>query len=125
MNELNYGSREACQRLVDAGIVLETENGWKLLPNLFITDKEGNSPQEWKLVNSPYKGYKQSIPAVQFAEVWRELPFNSYIKQMGDLSLAWICDDDDETKTLESDFIQNINPTDALIDLLIWIRGKV
>jgi hypothetical protein len=57
-------------------------------------------------------------------EIWRELPFQSYIKQMGGLSLAWICDDNDETKTLESDFIQNINPTDALIDLLIWVREE-
>jgi len=28
MNPLNYGSREACERLVKAGIVLETEKVW-------------------------------------------------------------------------------------------------
>jgi hypothetical protein len=108
MNPNNYGTREACQRLVKAGIVLETEVVWC-----------GHRLQyEWEGTD------KEVIPAPSMAEVWRALPFQSYIKQMGDLSLAWICDDDDETKTLESGFIQNVNPTDALIYLLIWLTAQ-
>jgi len=30
MNQLNYASLEACKRLVDAGIVLETDFVWRL-----------------------------------------------------------------------------------------------
>jgi hypothetical protein len=110
MNRLNYGTREACQRLVKAGIVLETDCIYGPRGDLFYKALVEVRPGD--------------IPALSMAEVWRELPFQSYIKQMGDLSLAWICDDDDETKTLESGFIQNVNPTDALIDLKIWLTAQ-
>jgi hypothetical protein len=105
MNELNYASLEASKKLVDNGIVLKTDIVWadsvlKTRNNVCVTD--------------------YVIPAPSMAEVWRELPFQSYIKKLDDGStLVWICDDD-----IESNMIANTNPTDALIDLLIWLKGE-
>ena len=110
MNKNNYATLEAAQRLYDAGIVFETDTIY--------------GPRGDLLYKALVECGTGDIPAPSMAEVWRELPFQSYIKQMGDLSLAWICDDDDETKTLESGFIQSTNPTDALIDLLIWVKAQ-
>lgn len=109
MNELNYASLEASKRLRDAGIVLKTEVGWY-----------EDSSLGWCLyrVDSCYGKY---TPAAQFAEVWRELPFQAYVKKMDDgTSMVWVYDDGN----CESDFITNHNPTDALIDLLIWVRKE-
>ena len=112
MNQLNYASLEASKRLVDAGIVLETEAVW-------CRTRRG-----WRLhLKSKAKMYRwlEVIPAPSMAEVWRELPFQTYIKKMDDgTSMVWVCDDDN----CESDFITNTNPTDALIDLLIWVKQQ-
>jgi hypothetical protein len=85
LNELDYGSLDACQRLQDAGIEVETEIYWKKL----VTG-------QWRLSTTtaiPGTG-EESVPALSMAEAWRMLLFRSK------------------------------NPTDCLIDLLIWIEEK-
>ena len=104
MNEANYASLEASKRLVEAGIVLETEALW--VKWYFDSSTNMNyHPYEWRLM---YRGLTQddlkSIPAPCMAEVWRELPpFEGHGKIY-------------EAK-------ENINPTDALVALLIWVRS--
>ena len=102
MNKLNYATLPASKRLVDAGIVLETEAAWV---------ESSENGYELQLTDS---FYGSSIPAPCMAEVWRELPDGITIKKW-DGKLLII--DDDGTNF-------NINPTDALIDLLIWVRKE-
>lgn len=116
MNESNYGTLEACKKLVEKGIVLRTEAVW-------ATDG-----CDWRLMSRNYIGsWLYCIPAPSMAEAWRELPetieeydltcekiFNGGL-QAGytayDVSgLRW--------KVL----LNNSNPTDALIDLLIFVK---
>jgi hypothetical protein len=135
MNPSNYGAQPACQRLLDAGIVLETDFHW-IHNKLKDTWKIGvktldmeNHPEFWEL-----------IPAVQFAEVWRELPERIKVSGEGiqrtteggyrfELTNCWLTMqraggitevgyEGVEVGTIVS--FENINPTDALIDLLIW-----
>jgi hypothetical protein len=109
MNELNYASLEASQRLSKAGIVLKTEMAW---------GQDKNDPPG-VLILWEFNGV---YPAPSIAEVWRELPFQSYIKMLDEgSSLAWIFD---EERKFESPEIWNTNPTDALIDLLIWVTEQ-
>ena len=118
MNQLNYASREAAQRLQDAGIVLEadfywcqTRRGWKLHP------KTKSLAFKWLAV----------IPAPSMAEVWRELP--EYIDKIvvGRITPI-ICLSGKETVVGYGTMLlgrhSNTNPTDALIDLLIWVRKE-
>lgn len=104
MNTQNFASLEASKKLHDAGIILETDYKWFCRNNT------------WKLVDICY--YlplgAPHIPAPCFTEVWRELPDGITIKKW-DGKLVII--DDDGTNF-------NLNPTDALIDLLIWLRGE-
>lgn len=118
MNKLNVASLEASKKLVENLVVLETDfvwrlgaDGWKLLSKDWVTNMMSNT----------YESY----PAPCFTEVWRELPFQSYIKKLDDGStLVWICNDDTDGKYIESNMIANTNPTDALIDLLIWLKEE-
>ena len=128
MNKLNVASLEASKRLVDNGIVLETDAVWVkwYFDGSILSDR---NPYEWRLqYKLQYKALTQtdfeSIPAPCFTEVWRELPFQSYIKKLDDGStLVWICNDDADGKYIESNMIANTNLTDALIDLLVWLKG--
>ena len=111
MNQENYCSLEAAQRLVDAGIVLETDSVWFRFT------------VGWQLIkkDSGYI-YDERLPAPCFTEVWRELPFQSYIKMLDDgSSIAWICD---EERDLISHECWSTNPADALAELLIWVKGQ-
>ena len=113
MNELNYASLEAGKRLVEAGIVLETEavwmhvkgGSWYLRPN-------DNTPIPVEI--------DDMIPAPSMAEVWRELldvTITKDSKNLGDgISMVWQCPGDNPSV--------NTNPTDALIDLLIWVKQE-
>jgi hypothetical protein len=140
MNPNNYGTRDACQRLVDAGIVLETEAVW-------IADEYppfGSSMKillKWDLRNKKELIFANFgklpdgiIPAPSMAEVWRELP-----PQIGDGYLelgkneiegtTWACyveniNDCDEHDEVDHGLQKNTNPTDALIDLLIWVKAQ-
>jgi hypothetical protein len=120
MNPNNYGTREACQRLVDAGIVLETD---------FCFDKASVIPdkvREWP--KGVDEGHLDFVPAPSMAEVWRELP---EVLTIGGL----ICDPSIgkfECRSYASYnwfhqsqvYFDNTNPTDALIDLLIWLTAQ-
>jgi len=105
MNEQNYASLEASQRLINAGIVLETENVWSL--NV-----------KWKLGRRDWVEHMETcfdiISAPSMAEVWRELPEQVIVYHGNTLTEAY-----NTQKTIS--FV-NKNPTDALIDLLIWVK---
>jgi len=109
MNTQNYASLEASKRLHDAGIELETDfvwrlgaDGWKLLTKDWVRDMMSNT--------------YESLPAPSMAEVWRELPDSTCVNKDGDHTKCWI-----DSKTSLKVF-QSTNPTDALIDLLIFVR---
>ena len=113
MNPNNYASLEASKRLHDAGIVLETdavwardENGWYLRSSFENTDRE----------------VLESCPAPSMAEVWRELPEASAYLHTNRETEAWLEDEGDIVPKSES--FANINPADALIELLIWARRR-
>ena len=108
MNTQNVGNFEACKRLVEAGIVLETDFYW-------ARDSNG-----WYL--RTYVTYErevlESIPAPSMTEVLKELPNNTaFLKNK--IYYASTGGKDSVYK----EFIST-NPTDALIDLLIWTRKE-
>jgi hypothetical protein len=115
MNEDNYATLEAAQRLVDAGIVLETDLYWARRST--IMDRE--------LVPLGHLMYGDHIPAPSMAEVWRELPESVMwrkqwrhltVEKIGDVTSAYY-----RTNGIPSN---EVNPTDSLIDLLIWVKKK-
>ena len=109
MNQDNYCSLEAAQRLVGAGIVLETEKVWFF------------STTGWELVDryDKHKVNKHYFPAPSMAEVWRELPEWTECKKQA-VETKCVLMTKDNIKVFFSE-----NPTDALIDLLIFVRkGK-
>ena len=131
MNPDNYASLEASKRLVEAGIVLETEAGWYKIfrPgchsfDMVLSMRSGNE-----------KFYGDNYPAPSMAEVWRELPGRVEIYQKRwNLEISKGC----ATGTQETHggyadgdsvpsafcYCLSTNPTDALIDLLIWVRKE-
>lgn len=131
MNPLNYASLEASKRLVDNGILLETEAVWHLQGDneTYFLQSQGSSAHlcvRWG-----------DFPAPCMAEVWRELPdeFSSGGTRYG-LQLDKIKRHDgvvvssaqydyefEDLRCVHS-FKANTNPTDALIDLLIWQRKE-
>ena len=103
MNPLNYASLEASKRLVDNGIILETDVVWSQM----APDKD------YSLVPR-YNARLYSIPAPSMAEVWRDLPLTVEVRKAGYKTCAFE----------GTEMSINTNPTDALIDLLIFTRGK-
>lgn len=125
MNELNYTTLEASQRLVAAGIVLETDFYW-----FAYNDNTLRSLRDaGKAIPQPYLITKESVgncntrtsyvPAPSMAEVWRELPEGSTLYNSGDIARAYMAN-----PKLSGSYKANTNPTDALIDLLIWVRKE-
>ena len=114
MNELNYATREASKRLVDAGIVLVTDVKWyrsSITGKNYLTVGLGVPPD-----CCPFS----DVPAPSIAEVWRELPETTHLIRLHDgLNEASIPEKDGDFCQVLS---ENINPIDALIDLLIWVR---
>lgn len=125
MNPLNYASLEASQRLVNAGMVLETEAWWSQVPR---DNTDGGSTEtvwEWKLCNSPTVDPKRSVPAPSMSEIWRELPeyideYELRIVKSNDMLLASYM----KGRVITLYGCRNTNPTDALIDLLIWVTEQ-
>lgn len=121
MNASNYGTLEACKKLVEKGIVLETEAGWYKIfrPgchdfDMVLSARSGNE-----------KFYGDNYPAPSMAEVWRELPEQGcYLTQNQGYNYAWMEWTDFEGHGKSCEAKENINPTDALIDLLIFVKGK-
>ena len=109
MNKLNYATLEASKRLVEAGIVLETEAYWsKYLP-----------VGEWELCECGFSD--DSYPAPSMAEVWRALPDGTQMDK-DEESRVW-CYVDFYNNTTSTEFI-SINPADAMIGLLIWLKER-
>ncbi len=103
MNNLN-ASLEASKKLHDAGIILETD---------FIYNSDG------KLLYSPLVERRDGdIPAPSMEEVWRELPEWTECKKQA-VETKCVVMTKDNIKVFFSE-----NPTDALIDLLIWVRKE-
>jgi hypothetical protein len=128
MNPNNYASLEASKRLVETGIVIETEAGWYKIfrPgchsfDMVLSMRSGNE-----------KFYGDNYPAPSMAEVWRELP--DIIKTdhgLSFLSIRKVVSHADDLTYINAEydqspnsFVRNDNPTDALIDLLIWVRKE-
>jgi hypothetical protein len=101
MNPLNYASLEASQRLHAKGIVLETDLHWI---------KEVDGEFHLTLSEIHYNG-EEEYPAHSMAEVWRELPKGTGVEMRDEYTLCWI---------FGGETFKNTNPTDALIDLLIF-----
>ena len=126
MNPLNYASLEASKRLVEAGIVLETDFYWreynpKTVASLI--DARKMAPQPY-LINkdSRCKNSKWEYPAPSMAEVWRELPEASAYLHTNKETEVWL--EDEEDIIPKSNSFANTNPTDSLIYLMIWVRKK-
>ena len=115
MNELNYASLSASKKLVDNWIVLETDFVWRKK-----RDKTG-----YYLSRKALYHRTSDVPAPSMAEMWMELPdiYQGkliYLTKVGNqtqVGYGW--------PYMPSSSIvgQNINPTDALIDLLVWLKG--
>ncbi len=126
MNPNNYASLEASKRLVEAGIEMETEAAWcpfgrngeyKLLPIEYFPPTEVSKDVR--------------IPAPCMTEVWRELPATvpdrglyvpMKLRKAGD-GKTWVSYFRDGSQIIDS-IKADTNPTDALIDLLIWVRKE-
>ncbi len=116
MNELNYASLEASKKLVDNGIVLETEMYWGC--------QTGTGTPIWKLqlknchfIHCEGEDYPE-YPAPCFTEVWRELPEETVCKKQYDVTKCT------NVSTYDLKVFFNSNPTDALIELFIWLKGE-
>ncbi len=104
MNDKNYASLEASKRLFSSGIVLKTDHVWyQRYPG-------------WNIgtIGIEIDKYSKHYPAPSMAEVWKELPRYSRCKKVAVGTIAWIG---------MSKIMSNENSTDALIDLLIYIKG--
>jgi hypothetical protein len=134
MNTQNVASLEACKRLVDAGIVLETDFYWyvyneDMCRSLIAADKAIPAPY---LVNRASVRTRIGsiptayVPAPSMAEVWRELPetIDEY-----DLTCEKIFNGGMQAGYTTYDvsglrwkvLLNAANPTDAMIDLLILV----
>ncbi len=118
MNTQNYASLEASKRLHDAGIELETEAYWIRVANspMMLTDNR--------------HGADEYYPAPSMAEVWRELPEYVEYKKDDRPLIEYLRIDKNGDGSLSCGYGQysemtiNDNPTDALIELLIWVRKE-
>jgi hypothetical protein len=115
LNPNNYGTREACQRLAAKGIVMETDCVWVEHLNRVVTKLD---------YEEHYSGIN-CIPTVQFTEVWRELPESVKWNDMWHhLTVEKLGDETSCYYRTNGKVSNNTNPTDALIDLLIWVKAQ-
>ena len=126
MNPNNYATWETSKRLVDAGIVLETECCWQWKDPCSPDDIAYGAYGEWILVRGSIDHIDaECIPAPSMAEVWRELPPQGcYLTANQGYYYAWIEWTDFEGHGKSCEAKENTNPADALIDLLIWVRKE-
>lgn len=117
MNKDNYASLEASKRLVNAEIVLETEAAWceYTKGNWSIGYAELIKESNRFLHN---KCKRAVLPAPSMAEVWRELPEDMVVRLEHITGLTHV----DTAAGGEVITFSEHKPTDALIDLLIWVR---
>lgn len=117
MNPLNYASLEASKKLVDAGIVLITDVQWIYRVKRGVWG--GGHYELYTGIDTP------SIPAPCFTDVWRELPW--VIDNYGLISMNKVdnitCCGYRKGMAIREPKFESENPTDALIDLLVWLKG--
>jgi hypothetical protein len=109
MNPNNYASLAASKRLADNGIVLETDHFYR---SYMILDDEHHDR------------VKGDIPAPSMAEVWRELPPGTELHKAHSFTEAFNFADTENADSIYPPCNSPDNPTDALIDLLIWVRKE-
>ena len=123
MNELNYASLEASKKLVDNGIILETDVAWAWIDQ----NPKGTVAEEYLRPTLYLKHFLPDtwftciVPAPCFTEVWRELP------EQNDNEYLRVFKDEGKTFCGYGEYADrwcHVNPTDALIDLLVWLKGK-
>jgi hypothetical protein len=125
MNSLNTATLEACQRLVKAGIVLETEAVWYSIygsGNKYFLVSESEYQQ---IADRHSADVFTSISAPSMAEVWRELPEDN--EEMAILIHDWLVDARfilPTTKILPCLWIGICRDINRLIDLFIWVRKE-
>jgi hypothetical protein len=100
--------------------VLETDAFWRNLP---VDARCRDSVYEWNLGFDQINGcYEKAIPAPSMAEVWRELP-----ERYEGYGLTVVKERDGTLVGYNIDkswfyYVRDTNPTDALIDLLIFVK---
>ncbi len=117
MNQLNYATLEASKRLVDAGIVLETETVWRKNRDLRVEPG-------YYLTRKALYHRKTDIPAPCMAEVWRELPSDDWELYQLIRKYLMFRGLDFEDYSVAMELIRIARSADALIDLLIWVRKE-
>lgn len=136
-NPNNYASLEMARKLQEAGIALETE---KVHVKVYSEEYPGaviifegfdiRSAKDTfgKDINHGELG-EDFYPAPSMAEAWRELPSSieengvTYTKTLKDFGVIQVA----TYESLEgnhTELKQTTNPTDALCELLIWVKGN-
>jgi len=119
MNPNNYTSLELSQRLVAAGIVLETVLYWDKVP-VRLDDWGG---EKHYVLSTKGNLLSIGIPAPSMSELWRELLSICSVclsGQQDGMTTAWAYSGG---RPLSPD-ISNTNPCDCLAELLIWVKGE-
>jgi hypothetical protein len=112
MNLNNYATLEASQRLVSNGIVLETDAVWAWCDkNKSMKPYENPTLYLFSHIDSKVFDHWYSAPSM--TEVWREL--QKYIYP-GNYKL--------KDKIWDALYRPKNNTTDALIELLIWVKAQ-
>lgn len=114
MNKDNYATLKESARLYDAGIDLFTDAIWleMSLGSGIYELCNRNSAAQW------HKDKNDFVPAPMVAEVWAELPEGVVIDKLE----CGVCVSYTDNK-LNTYHVTSDNITDALIDLLIWLKG--
>jgi hypothetical protein len=124
---LNYASFEASKKLFEAGIVLETEFYWVEREDWSHTNLDGSS-KNVMTIDAKDNCDEFAIPAPNFGDVWRESPGDIFIDKKRYRLDMWKVDDElrccyvSQNACFATDPKSNENVTDALIELLIWVR---
>ena len=117
MNPNNYCTLSAAQRLHEAGIVMKTDFTWGCQVN-----KDGSKRWTIQPIDCHFVNTEPEYPAPSMAEVWRELK-TSNVSIVNDSGLSYA-----KITAASGRLVYKsecgLNPTDALIDLLIWVRKE-
>jgi hypothetical protein len=128
MNPNNYCTLEAAKRLVEAGIVIDTD--FYHVKHLSGGYWQQSIRSKNELLNIPIENVAEVLPAPSMAEVWRELP-ETALQPCRDITTGYCHEylslqkDGDLTVAGYGEYSEiGRNPTDALIDLLIWVKKE-
>ena len=110
INPDNYGTHPACEKLYDAGIVLETDAHWYL--------RKHDNKWVCTLRTPQVTEYFECIPAPSPAEVWRELA-NYSIELIYRRILAVT-----EYELTIPEMFKLFLDLDSAISVLIWAKGE-